>query len=102
MKTFADQIVRQASGQTPFRSISGAAKQTPGERDARTAATEKASSAVLDYAEANHPVNAVWDKTRNAEGGSGKACAALAGETIDADELFDGDLDAPPFHPNCE
>src|ERR1017187_686481 len=102
MKTFADQIVRQASGQTPFRSISGAPKQTPAQRDARTAATEKASSAVLDYAEANPPDNAVWQKTWNAEGGSCDECAALDGDTIDADALFDGDLDGPPFHPNCE
>ena len=70
MKTFADQIVRQASGQTPFRSISGAPKQTPGERDARTAATERATSGTLDYAEANPPDNAVWLKTWQSEGGS--------------------------------
>ena len=102
MKTFADQIVRQASGQTPFRSISGAAKQTPADRNARTDATSKATSAVIDYAVANPVENGTWEKTWQAEGGSCDECAALDGDTIDADALFDGDLDGPPYHPNCE
>jgi hypothetical protein len=101
VKTFASEILKRVTVQTPYRPVSGAAKQTPAQRDARTTATENATSAVLDYAEANPPDNAVWLKTWNSEGDSCDECAALDGETIDADALFDGDLDGPPYHPNC-
>jgi hypothetical protein len=74
--------------------------QTIAQRNARTAAAERQTDATLDYARDNPPVNGTWMKTWQADGDPCVNCAAMDGDTIDADATWNG-VEGPPLHPNC-